>query len=171
MLVELSDQNKKLAKVDNSMYKVWPAWGAWFSFPNISHHALDTSTHSYNHMPSSFNPNAQINDNLSYSEKLLMYMRRCCLCWICDSCTGADPEEGREKDWQQKSRRCAGRDKDVHGILEPTLDAIHALTNFDACVFSFPVLRPWTRLIQYFFSKFAGGRMLEIFTSPHLNQW
>ena len=48
---------------------------------------------------------SQINENLTYSEKILMYMRRCCLCWICDSCTGADPEESREKDWQRKSNR------------------------------------------------------------------
>jgi hypothetical protein len=31
---------------------------------------------------------SQMNQELTYSEKLLRYMRRCCCCWMCDSCTG-----------------------------------------------------------------------------------
>lgn len=50
-------------------------------------------------------PPLQLNENLTYSEKLLMYMRMCCLCFLCDSCTGADPEYQREQRWQRQARR------------------------------------------------------------------
>ncbi|KAJ9533138.1 hypothetical protein QJQ45_018231, partial [Haematococcus lacustris] len=43
-----------------------------------------------------------INEDLTYSERLLRYMRRCCCCWICDSCTEADPETQRRRDWQAR---------------------------------------------------------------------
>ncbi|KAG2484314.1 hypothetical protein HYH03_016856 [Edaphochlamys debaryana] len=44
----------------------------------------------------------QMNEELTYAEKLLSYMRRCCCCWMCDSCTGADPEEARKRDWERR---------------------------------------------------------------------
>ena len=44
----------------------------------------------------------QMNEELTYAEKLLSYMRRCCCCWLCDSCTGADPEEQRKRAWQRR---------------------------------------------------------------------
>ncbi|KAG2454682.1 hypothetical protein HYH02_000520 [Chlamydomonas schloesseri] len=43
-----------------------------------------------------------MNEELTYAEKLLSYMRRCCCCWLCDSCTGADPEEQRKRAWQRR---------------------------------------------------------------------
>ncbi len=46
-----------------------------------------------------------MNENLSYSEKLLLYMRRCCCCTFFDSCTGADPEARRESKWQKQSAK------------------------------------------------------------------
>ena len=53
-------------------------------------------------------PTLQINEDLSYSEKILRYMRRCCCFMFCDTCTGADPETARERDWQGKSERWVG---------------------------------------------------------------
>ncbi|GFR52989.1 hypothetical protein Agub_g15679 [Astrephomene gubernaculifera] len=46
-----------------------------------------------------------MNAELSYAEKLLSYMRRCCCCWLCDSCTGADPEDQRKRDWRRRVDR------------------------------------------------------------------
>ncbi|EFJ48399.1 hypothetical protein VOLCADRAFT_104786 [Volvox carteri f. nagariensis] len=46
-----------------------------------------------------------INEELTYAEKLLSYMRRCCCLWVCDSCTGADPEEQRKKEWKSRVDR------------------------------------------------------------------
>ncbi|KAG2436492.1 hypothetical protein HXX76_006792 [Chlamydomonas incerta] len=43
-----------------------------------------------------------MNEELTYAEKLLSYMRRCCCCWLCDSCTGADPEEARKRKWERR---------------------------------------------------------------------
>ncbi|GAX78888.1 hypothetical protein CEUSTIGMA_g6327.t1 [Chlamydomonas eustigma] len=60
----------------------------------------------------------RLNEDLSYSEKILSYMRRCCCLWICDSCTGADPEARMERDWREKTRRGefnVERYKAIHG--------------------------------------------------------
>ncbi|GIL86286.1 hypothetical protein Vretimale_13720 [Volvox reticuliferus] len=46
-----------------------------------------------------------MNEELTYAEKLLSYMRRCCCLWVCDSCTGADPEERRKRDWEKRVDR------------------------------------------------------------------
>ncbi|GLC36830.1 hypothetical protein PLESTB_000778200 [Pleodorina starrii] len=43
-----------------------------------------------------------MNEELTYAEKLLSYMRRCCCLWVCDSCTGADPEEQRKREWRRR---------------------------------------------------------------------
>ncbi len=45
---------------------------------------------------------AQVNQELTYAEKLLRYMRMCCCCFMCDSCTGADPEDRRKKEWAKR---------------------------------------------------------------------
>ncbi|KXZ44782.1 SNAP34 protein [Gonium pectorale] len=47
----------------------------------------------------------EVNAELTYAEKLLSYMRRCCCCWVCDSCTGADPEEQRKREWKRRVDR------------------------------------------------------------------
>ncbi|KAG1658731.1 hypothetical protein FOA52_002746 [Chlamydomonas sp. UWO 241] len=49
----------------------------------------------------------ELNQTLTYSEKLLRYMRRCCCCWMLDSCTGADPEARAEAKWQQHTQKSA----------------------------------------------------------------
>ncbi|GLI68289.1 hypothetical protein VaNZ11_012649 [Volvox africanus] len=46
-----------------------------------------------------------MNEELTYAEKLLSYMRRCCCLWVCDSCTGADPEEQRKQEWRKRVAR------------------------------------------------------------------
>ncbi len=46
-----------------------------------------------------------MNEHLTYSEEILRYMRRCCCCWMCDSCTGADPERHREAEWRYKTSK------------------------------------------------------------------
>lgn len=43
----------------------------------------------------------QINEDLTYAERVLRYMRRCCCCWLCDSCTGADPDKQIKKQWDK----------------------------------------------------------------------
>eukprot|EP00195_Chlamydomonas_chlamydogama_P003514 CAMPEP_0202920734 /NCGR_PEP_ID=MMETSP1392-20130828/77013_1 /ASSEMBLY_ACC=CAM_ASM_000868 /TAXON_ID=225041 /ORGANISM="Chlamydomonas chlamydogama, Strain SAG 11-48b" /LENGTH=262 /DNA_ID=CAMNT_0049614245 /DNA_START=63 /DNA_END=851 /DNA_ORIENTATION=+ len=44
---------------------------------------------------------AKVDAELTYAEKLLLYMRMCCCCWMFDSCTGADPEDARKKQWEK----------------------------------------------------------------------
>ena len=44
-----------------------------------------------------------MNDHISYSQRILLYMGRCCGCltWMCDCCTGADPEAQRQLEWKR----------------------------------------------------------------------
>lgn len=44
----------------------------------------------------------QMNQELTYSERLLRYMRRWCCCFICDKCTGADPETAKNREWKKR---------------------------------------------------------------------
>jgi hypothetical protein len=47
-----------------------------------------------------------MNEHISYSQRILLYMGRCCGCitWICDCCTGADPEAQKKREWERKAK-------------------------------------------------------------------
>jgi len=67
-----------------------------------------------------------MNETLTYSEKLLRYMRRCCCCWMFDSCTGADPEAKAEREWQEYTARTEYKDNDSYNGMSPRTRKRHA---------------------------------------------
>lgn len=48
-----------------------------------------------------------MNEHISYSQRILLYMGRCCGCvtWMCDCCTGADPEAQKQRQWERMARK------------------------------------------------------------------
>lgn len=44
----------------------------------------------------------QLNEDLTYGEKLLRYMNRCCCCFFFDKCSRADPETNIRNEWKKE---------------------------------------------------------------------